>query len=228
MMRMGSKPECWKKRLSSAEVTACTSTGGMSRNFTKRRFSRLGPERLVMSCGSSWYCGRGVLSCSETMCGDPAAGKFDDAGFLLEIGIRCRGKSRWRRARSRNSRWGCCAIRYSRCGAAGWRYRREWRHRRRPPIRARRKSWRRWRRGRPAASRRTSGRTWSRSTRIAPAHKMTSSEKEAIRIRPKRPNRKRAARDVRGTRTFISRRLVLVGVLGTTFDSLMKQSTDSF
>src|SRR5437879_4508430 len=40
IMRKGSKPLCWKKRLSSAEITACTSDGGMSRNFTRRRFSR--------------------------------------------------------------------------------------------------------------------------------------------------------------------------------------------
>ena len=67
MMRTGSKPECWKKRLSSAEVTASTSTLGMSANRTVRRFSRLGPEKLVISWGSNWYSLRAVLSCSETM-----------------------------------------------------------------------------------------------------------------------------------------------------------------
>ena len=34
------KPECWKKRLSSIETTAFTSTGGMSSYLTRRRFSR--------------------------------------------------------------------------------------------------------------------------------------------------------------------------------------------
>jgi hypothetical protein len=66
-MRIGSNPLCWKKRLSSADVTASTSTVGISRNLTKRRFSRFAPERFVMSCGSSWYCGRDVLSCSDTI-----------------------------------------------------------------------------------------------------------------------------------------------------------------
>jgi hypothetical protein len=33
-----------------------------------RRFSRPGPETLVMSCGSSWYWLRAVLSWSETIC----------------------------------------------------------------------------------------------------------------------------------------------------------------
>src|ERR1035441_29759 len=53
-MRTGSKPRCWKKRLSSIEVTASTMIFGMSWNFTMRRFSRAGPEIAWMSCGSRW------------------------------------------------------------------------------------------------------------------------------------------------------------------------------
>ncbi len=67
MTRNGSKPECWKKRLSSAEITAWTSTLGRSANFTSRRFSRFLSNRLVSSSGSSMYCVRSVLSRVEMM-----------------------------------------------------------------------------------------------------------------------------------------------------------------
>ena len=90
MMRIGSKPLCWKKRLSSAEVTACTSTGGMSWNLTMRRFSRLGPERLVMSCGSSWYCGARRIVLQRDDLRDLAVGELDDARLLVEVGVAAR------------------------------------------------------------------------------------------------------------------------------------------
>src|ERR1035438_5651786 len=46
-MRTGSKPRCWKKRLSSIEVTASTMIFGMSWNFTMRRFSRAGKTSRI-------------------------------------------------------------------------------------------------------------------------------------------------------------------------------------
>jgi len=49
-------------------VTASTRILGMPRKVTKRRFSRAGPDRLVMSCGSNWYWPRKVLSAREMIC----------------------------------------------------------------------------------------------------------------------------------------------------------------
>src|SRR5207302_1469485 len=66
-MRTGSKPECWKNRLSSIEITACTRTGGISSYRTRRRFSRFLSYKLLSNCGSRAYSVRGELSLSPVI-----------------------------------------------------------------------------------------------------------------------------------------------------------------
>ena len=54
-MRIGSKPACWKKRLSSIEVTASHQDRGDVVELHHAALLAVGAGELVMSCGSSWY-----------------------------------------------------------------------------------------------------------------------------------------------------------------------------
>jgi len=89
-MRTGSKPACWKKCLSSAEVTACTSTGGISANLTSRRFSRAGAGEV----GDELRLQLVLIARSVVLQRDdlryPAARELQHRGLLVEVGLRTR------------------------------------------------------------------------------------------------------------------------------------------
>ena len=89
----------------------------MSVNRTSRRFSRC-PLRLAISCGSSSYCFRSVLSASETMREIFPVGEFDHPRVAARVRIAARKNLHAVRAARDTSRRYCCAPSYTRCGSS--------------------------------------------------------------------------------------------------------------
>ena len=85
IMRSGSKPECWKKRLSSAETTAFTRSLGRSAKLTIRRFSRDAVEQVGDQLRLDQILGSFRVVAKRDDLRDLVALELDDSFFVVEV-----------------------------------------------------------------------------------------------------------------------------------------------